>query len=675
MENNNNNNNNNNNKVPFNDNAIDTILDEIKNQHNYKDDNKNIDNNTNSADTKSEKEISNVSNKQEFKDISSSSNEKVESNASMFASNNKLNSNTPVNIPIEENVEEKKKGVIKYVIGGGLVAVILVASAFMLNVFFNNDVIPTATPLEDFKKVEKPVKETVFAKGVHVSGIDISGKTLQEAETLLILKQKETAPDIDVIVSGETKAVNFTENDFTYYYDTAETVKLAYSYSKSVEDSIANNDPSLVKLPDSPKVETNSDKTNINFIVNCTVTADSINKAVKTSDKKLSVKAIEPHVSKFDTTKKGMKMFTFKEGSEGTAINTTKLKEDLENLFVNGAVSGTIATEQTVTKPKLKMEDVKKATFLVGNFSTITTNVYNSNYNMEVALKATNGTIVESGKEFSFNKCTGDSNLTSNGYVGSTVIENGSYEIGVGGGICQSATTIYNAGIEANMGIVERAPHLWCSTYVYGGLDATINYSKYPEANIDLRLRNNTDYQMFFKTWMDGTKLNCEIYGYMSPEFDEVRTKSWTSWSNSEAYGIEAERVYYKNGKKVGTEDLPSSTYSLSKGHYIVAGDPGTTSTKIKQPAGLGNTKPEDETKPKPTQPKPKPTTAPTTAPKPKPTIAPTTAKPTEPPTEPTTAKPTEPTTAKPTEPPTTAPTDPPLTEPQVTVPTDAVVG
>lgn len=129
------------------------------------------------------------------------------------------------------------------------------------------------------------------------------------------------------------------------------------------------------------------------------------------------------------------------------------------------------------------------------------------------------------------------------------------------------------------MGITERYPHLWCSPYVYGGLDATIDYG-----NLDLKLQNNTQFQMFFKTYMDGTTLYCEIYGWQDPDFDEVRTESHNTWTGDEEYGFAAQRVYYKGGKEVGRDDLPDSTYSLSNGHYVVAGDPGNTSRKLKQP-------------------------------------------------------------------------------------------
>lgn len=83
---------------------------------------------------------------------------------------------------------------------------------------------------------------------------------------------------------------------------------------------------------------------------------------------------------------------------------------------------------------------------------------------------------------------------------------------------------------------------------------------------------------------MDGTQLNIEIYGWQSPDFDEVRTETELDWYTSESYGYNAYRVFYKNGKEVKREDLPYSVYSLSNGGGIRGADPGDVSKKLKQP-------------------------------------------------------------------------------------------
>lgn len=504
-----------------------------------------------------------------FEDISSSSGE------------TQKNTLTPALKAAEKAPEPKKHLRGKYVVMGVLGLVILLTASFFCTLFFNPEVIPSIAPVTEVKGAVPEVKETVFAKGVQVGGIDVSGKTLKQATALIIVKEKDAAPEFSLDIVNGDMTLTYTQDDFNYTYNTKEVIAQAYQYSKDVQKALSDGSIDRLSSPQGDNVVVDDKNGTINFTIACEITDDSVEKVIKRAAKKMDIPAVEPHVSKFNPSASYANMFAFAEGEDGVSIDRKKLYDDITALFEDGVKSGSVTVQTEVAKPKHTMDEVKKATKLIGKFSTVSTNTYNANHNMATALKAINGKIVEPGKNFSFNECTGDSNLPSNGYLPASVIENGSYQQGYGGGICQAATTIYNAGIQANMGITERYPHLWCSPYVYGGLDATIDYG-----NLDLKMQNNTQFQMFFKTYMDGTTLYCEIYGWQDPDFDEVRTESHNTWTGNEEYGFAAQRVYYKNGKEVGREDLPDSTYSLSKGHYVVAGDPGNTSRKLKQPGG-----------------------------------------------------------------------------------------
>jgi len=504
----------------------------------------------------------------QFEDISSSSGEQKQENVFV-----------PALKPAEKKPEQKKKSRGKYVVMGVLGLVILLAASFFCTLFLNPEVIPSIAPVTEVKGASPEPKEAVFAKGVQVGGIDVSGKTLKQATALIIVKEKDAAPEFSLDVVNGDMTLTYTQDDFSYTYNTKEVIAQAYQYSKDVAKALSDGSIDRLSNPQGDNVTVDDKNGTINFNISCTVTNDSIEKVVGRAAKKMDVPAVEPHVSKFNPSASYAKMFTFTEGEDGVSVDREKLYNDISAQFSGGVKSGSVTVQTEAAKPKHTLDEVKKATKLIGKFSTVSTNTYNANHNMDTALKAINGKIVEPGKNFSFNECTGDSNLASNGYLPASVIENGSYQQGYGGGICQAATTIYNAGIQANMGITERYPHLWCSSYVYGGLDATIDYG-----NLDLKLQNNTQFQMFFKTYMDGTTLYCEIYGWQDPDFDEVRTESHNTWTGDEEYGFAAQRVYYKGGKEVGRDNLPDSTYSLSNGHYVVAGDPGNTSRKLKQP-------------------------------------------------------------------------------------------
>ena len=71
-------------------------------------------------------------------------------------------------------------------------------------------------------------------------------------------------------------------------------------------------------------------------------------------------------------------------------------------------------------------------------------------------------------------------------------------------------------------------PQLCPSSYCPIGLDATIDYG-----NIDLKLKNTFDYQLFMECYMEGVNVVCKIYGLENPDFDEVKVTSSRTSGNS----------------------------------------------------------------------------------------------------------------------------------------------
>jgi len=475
--------------------------------------------------------------------------------------------------------EKKSSHLFAKIFAGFIVAAVLTGVSAYGIAKINPEVVPASTTVKVPGGIVKAVEsQPVFLKGIKIAGIDVGGKAPEEVKSLLALRGTSLIPDISLTVSYDGADYSYKKQDFDFTYDLNQVVDTAFKFSKSVSD--AGSSDILSTAPGDGSANVDTDNKTVDFNIKYQVTQSSVQKVIKRVAKKVDIPCVEPHVSKFDTKQsKNSKRYTFKEGSKGKSIDQDQLITDAIKQFNQGERNVKLTATSYESKPTLKMADVKKATKLIGKFSTITTNTYNANCNMETALNAINGTILEPGATLSFNDCTGNSNLTENGYMVAGVIQGGSMASGVGGGICQAATTLYNAAIMANMEIVEREPHLWCSYYVYGGLDATIDWG-----NIDLKVKNNSKYQMFFRCWMDGSELNVEIYGWQSPDFDEVRTETELDWSSSDSYGYLAYRVFYKKGKEVKREELPYSQYSLSNGGGIRGADPGNVSTKLKQP-------------------------------------------------------------------------------------------
>lgn len=112
----------------------------------------------------------------------------------------------------------------------------------------------------------------------------------------------------------------------------------------------------------------------------------------------------------------------------------------------------------------------------------------NRTINLKLAAAAINGQIIQPGKTFSFNKTVGP-RTKERGYLEATIFVGGKKEQGLGGGICQVSSTLYNAVLNSKLKVVERHTHSLPVTYVPTGKDATVSYGY-----LDFRFQNNQKY-------------------------------------------------------------------------------------------------------------------------------------------------------------------------------------
>ncbi|MDO5557366.1 MAG: VanW family protein [Clostridia bacterium] len=108
--------------------------------------------------------------------------------------------------------------------------------------------------------------------------------------------------------------------------------------------------------------------------------------------------------------------------------------------------------------------------------------------NLELASNKINGIIIKPNEEFSYNKAVGKRTLQG-GYKEAAIYANGQIEQGVGGGICQISSTLYNAALLANLQITSRQNHYFKPSYASEGRDATVSWG-----TIDFKFKNNRTY-------------------------------------------------------------------------------------------------------------------------------------------------------------------------------------
>ncbi len=342
--------------------------------------------------------------------------------------------------------------------------------------------------------------------------------------------------------------------------------------------------------------------------------------------------------------------------------------EDLQQAIQNAEPGATIEyplgyLPAAVTKASLE-EHLFKDTLA----SVDTNHVRNSNRtrNLELACQAINNTIVRPGEVFSFNNTVGQ-RTAAKGYKPAAVFSGGLTENEVGGGICQVASTIYYAALQADLEIVERTEHAFVVDYVPLGMDATIYWG-----SLDFKFRNNTNYPIRIKASVSGGQVHVSLIGtdekdyYVKMTYETVSGPNYGATKykvypkgNSEGYSdgqtiqtayngrtVKSYRVKYSKATdtQISSAYEATSTYSKRDKIICVIGDPNAPTDSDGKPIETTT----EATRPATTTPTQAPTQAPTDAPTEAPTEAPTQA-PTQPSTEAPTQSPTEP--APPSEP------------------------
>lgn len=127
--------------------------------------------------------------------------------------------------------------------------------------------------------------------------------------------------------------------------------------------------------------------------------------------------------------------------------------------------------------------------------------------NVALAAVALNGALLVPGETFSFNRFVGP-RITERGYREAPVLVNGRFEVGVGGGVCQVSSTLYNAALLAGLTARARSPHSLPVWYVPLARDATVSYNA-----IDLQLHNPLPHPVAVRAVVDGDRLTVQVWG------------------------------------------------------------------------------------------------------------------------------------------------------------------
>lgn len=206
--------------------------------------------------------------------------------------------------------------------------------------------------------------------------------------------------------------------------------------------------------------------------------------------------------------------FSVDAGQSAVIVLRDELRKRIDEALLNQNVVDVeipiVEIEAEFDEDELLKSVVKRSEFST-DYSKSTENRKN---NVRRALESFNGLVVESGQTVSFNEITG-ARTEENGYKNAHIIYNGVYVDGVGGGVCQASTTLYNALLLAGIKIDKVFHHSLPASYVPLSFDAMVS-----GGDCDLVFTNNLEKPIYIKCSADNEKVTVEIFGQ---DMDGVR--------------------------------------------------------------------------------------------------------------------------------------------------------
>jgi vancomycin resistance protein YoaR len=205
--------------------------------------------------------------------------------------------------------------------------------------------------------------------------------------------------------------------------------------------------------------------------------------------------------------------------------------------------------------------------------------------NIRIAAGRINGTLLKAGDIFSYNEIVGPRDEDS-GYREAPILVRGRHDKGIAGGICQTSGTLFNAVLKSGLKIVEREHHSTPIGYLPIGLDATVSYG-----SLDFKFKNDTEAPVYVAARLNGRELTFTLFGKETPgrevalvrgAYSRTGPSYETQTDNNKPAGyrhtvevgsggcrVTWYRVIKENGKVVH-RDVISSHYSPHPGVVVV---------------------------------------------------------------------------------------------------------
>jgi vancomycin resistance protein YoaR len=198
------------------------------------------------------------------------------------------------------------------------------------------------------------------------------------------------------------------------------------------------------------------------------------------------------------------------DSQSGMVLDLPVLMDELDDAATGGGMR-TIFVALTPAFPKLSTADVESMGLASLGSQFVTyfdpRNVSRAN-NIALAAKLVDGTVVQPGETFSLNATMGPRTANRGFDYAPVIAADNVLRQGVGGGICQYATTLFNAVFFAGLPVVERDAHSLYISHYPTGRDATVSWG-----SADFKFKNDTGKSIMIRSWIDGGALTVAVVG------------------------------------------------------------------------------------------------------------------------------------------------------------------
>lgn len=262
----------------------------------------------------------------------------------------------------------------------------------------------------------------------------------------------------------------------------------------------------------------------------------------------------------------------------GRRVDFEENKEQLLRVLREKSAQLPILVQEV--SPRISASDIEKSGVkdLLGIYTTyFNNNDINRTTNIRLAVEKINGTLLQPGEVFSYNDIVGPRDI-QHGFKEAMEIVNGELVPGIGGGVCQGSSTLYNAVLFAGLQIMERTNHSKPLSYVPLGRDATVAYGA-----LDFKFVNNSPVPVMILAEVQGNQLKMGVFGkdtsgetvqivvtdqreippgiIQRPDATLNAGEKKVEQPGSPGYEVTVLRIWQKNGKEVRREVLSRDQY------------------------------------------------------------------------------------------------------------------